>query len=79
MSRDCPVVCSNTSSILEVVGDAVEYLYPADTECWCAAIERVVTSDGHWRLLIWKGRARLKYFFWDCCIVETFDIFMKLT
>jgi glycosyltransferase involved in cell wall biosynthesis len=79
MSHDCPVGCRETSAIPEGVGDASEYFHSADSKSMGAAIERVVTSDGHWKLLIWKGRARLKYFFWDCCIVETFDIFMKLT
>jgi len=78
MSHDCPVVCSNTSSIVTVVGDAVEYFYPDDIECLCTAIERVVTSDSHRKLLIEKGQARSKYFSWDCCAVETLDIYMKL-
>jgi len=79
MSHDCPVVCSNTSSIPEVVGDAGEYFDPADAASMRAAIERVVTSDSHRKLLISKGRARLKYFSWDRCAVETLDIYMQLT
>ena len=78
MSYDCPVVCSKTSSIPEVVGDAGEYFDPADIESMRAAIERVVTSDSHRKLLIAKGRARLKYFSWDRCAAETLDIYMKL-
>jgi len=39
MSYDCPVVCSRTSSIPEVVGDAGEYFDPADIESMRAAIE----------------------------------------
>lgn len=78
MSHDCPVVCSNTSSIPEVVGDAGEYFDPADTEGTRAAIERVITSDSHRKLLIAKGRARLKYFSWDRCAAETLDSYMKL-
>jgi glycosyltransferase involved in cell wall biosynthesis len=79
MSHDCPVVCSNTSSIPEVVGDAGEYFDPADADSMREAIERVVTSDNHRKLLISKGRARLKYFSWDRCAVETLDIYMRLT
>lgn len=78
MSHDCPVVCSNTSSIPEVVGDAGEYFDPADTESMRAAIERVVTSDNHRKTLITKGRARLKHYSWDRCAAETLDIYMKL-
>ena len=79
MSHDCPVVCSNTSSIPEVVGDAGEYFDPTDTESMRMAIERVVTSDSHRKLLISKGRVRLKNFSWDRCAAETLDIYMKLT
>ena len=78
MSYDCPVVCSKTSSIPEVVGDAGEYFDPADVESMRAAIERVVSSDSHRKLLIAKGRARLEYFSWDRCAAETLDIYRKL-
>ena len=78
MSYDCPVVCSNTSSIPEVVGEAGEYFDPADTESMCAAIERVVMSESHRQSLIAKGRARLKCFSWDRCAAETLDIYRKL-
>lgn len=78
MSHDCPVVCSNTSSIPEVVGDAAEYFDPADTENMRAAIERVVTSDSYGKSLIARGRERLKCFSWDRCAIETLDIYRKL-
>ena len=78
MSYDCPVVCSKTSSIPEVVGDAGEYFDPADIESMRAAIERVVMSESLRKLLIAKGRARLKYFSWDRCAAETLNIYMKL-
>jgi len=78
MAHDCPVVCSNTSSIPEVVGDAGEYFEPDDIESIRTAIERVVGSDGHQKILIAKGRAQLKSFSWDRCALETLDIYKKL-
>jgi glycosyltransferase involved in cell wall biosynthesis len=78
MSYDCPVVCSNTSSIPEVVGDAGEYFDPGDVESIRVAIERVVMSDSHREQLIAKGRARLKWFSWDRCAAETLDVYRKL-
>lgn len=78
MSHDCPVVCNNTISILEVVGNAGEYFDPADTGSMCAAIERVVESKSHQESLIAKGRARLELFCWDRCAAETFGVYMKL-
>lgn len=79
MAHACPVVCSNTSSIPEVVGDAGEYFDPVDIESMRAAVERVVGSDSHRELLIEKGYRRLKAFSWDRCASETLDIYKKLT
>lgn len=78
MLHDCPVVCSNTSSIPEVVGDASEYFNPADTDSMRTAIERVVTSDSRRKLLIAKGRERLKCFSWDRCALQTADVYASL-
>jgi glycosyltransferase involved in cell wall biosynthesis len=78
MSYGCPVVCSNTSSIPEVVGDAGEYFNPADTESMRAAIEHVVSSESHRTLLIARGHERLKNFSWDRCASQTLDIYRKL-
>jgi glycosyltransferase involved in cell wall biosynthesis len=78
MSYDCPVVCSKTSSIPEVVGDAGEYFEPRDIESMRLAIERIVESSDHRELLVAKGRERLKCFSWDRCAAETLDIYRKL-
>jgi glycosyltransferase involved in cell wall biosynthesis len=78
MSYDCPVVCSKTSSIPEVVGDAGEYFEPRDIESMRLAIESVLESSGHRELLITKGRERLKHFSWDRCAKETLDVYKKL-
>ena len=78
MAHACPVVCSNTSSIPEVVGDAGEYFDPADIESIRTAIERVVGSDSHRQMLVEKGRERLKAFSWDRCAAETLEIYKKL-
>ncbi|OGU20192.1 MAG: hypothetical protein A2580_04840 [Hydrogenophilales bacterium RIFOXYD1_FULL_62_11] len=78
MSHDCPVVCSNTSSIPEVVGDAGEYFDPGDVDSMRAAIECIVGSESRRKALIEKGRARLRWFSWDRCAAETLDIYRKL-
>lgn len=78
MSHGCPVVCSNTSSMPEVVGDAGEYFDPTDQNSIKAAIERVVASDNYRELLISKGYERLKYFSWDHCAAKTLDVYKKL-
>lgn len=79
MAHDCPVICSNTSSIPEVVGDAGEYFEPNDIDSMRIGIERVVGAIDYRTTLIEKGRARLKYFSWDRCALETFNVYMRLT
>jgi glycosyltransferase involved in cell wall biosynthesis len=79
MAHDCPVVCSNTSSIPEVVADAGEYFDPENIESMRAAIERVIGSESHRDALIRKGRERLKSFSWDLCAAETLDVYNALT
>lgn len=78
MAHDCPVVCSQTSSIPEVVGNAGEYFDPGDVESMREAIERVMNSEARRNTLIQNGRERLKRFSWDRCAAETYDIYKKL-
>ena len=78
MAHDCPVVCSNTSSIPEVVGDAGEYFDPVCIESMVAAIEKVVESESYRETLIAKGRARLKHFSWEQCANETLSVYKEL-
>lgn len=75
MSYGCPVVCSNTSSIPEVVGDAGQYFDPSDMQNMQQAIEMVVNSSELSASLIAKGQIRLNQFSWDKCVAETFDVY----
>ena len=78
MEYNCPVVCSKTSSIPEVAGDAGEYFDPTNIDSMRSAIERVVLSNEYREVLIAKGHERLKYFSWDRCAAETLDVYKKL-
>ncbi|WP_027402941.1 glycosyltransferase family 4 protein [Aphanizomenon flos-aquae] len=71
MSFSCPVVCSNTSSIPEVVADAGEYFNPYELESIADALERVLFSQERTKELIIKGEERVKYFSWDTCAEQT--------
>ena len=71
MSLGCPVICSNTSSIPEVAGDAAEYFDPDDLHSIATAIERAVYSDARRNELIALGRARCRIFSWERCARET--------
>ncbi len=78
MSLGCPVACSNTSSIPEVVSDAAEYFDPNDTESIRAAMELVLTSTERQTDLINKGYKRCTQFTWERCAQETLAIYNKL-
>lgn len=79
MSLGCPVICSNTSSIPEVVDDAGEYFDPGNTVSICAAIENVMQSRTRRGELVEKGRKRCALFSWERCASETMSIYRSLT
>lgn len=79
MARSCPVVCSNTSSLPEIVGPAGEYFDPASPGDMCRAIEAVVYSDSRADALRSAGTSQLSRFSWDKCARETLNIYQSLT
>lgn len=78
MSLDCPVICSQTSSIPEVVGSAGEYFDPFDVESIRYSMERVLQSTERRRELVSLGRARRELFTWERCAQQTADIYRRL-
>lgn len=79
MYFDCPVVCSDTSSIPEVIGDAGEYFDPNNFDSIRSKIELVVNSVSLRNELIEKGRERINNFSWEQCANETADVYRKLS
>ena len=78
MSYDCPVICSNTSSIPEVVGDAACLFDPTDVDAMRAAIELVVGSPKYRSDLVKRGRERIQHFSWDRTAKETVEVYREL-
>lgn len=78
MSLDCPVICSNTSSIPEVVGDAGEYFDPYDQDSIRVSIEHVLQSSARRAELVSLGRERCKRFSWERCAQETLAVYRRL-
>ena len=62
---NCPLVCSNSSSLPEVAGDAAEYFDPLNTEEMSAKILKVIEDKDLREKLRSSGRERLKLFSWD--------------
>ena len=78
MSFDCPVICSNTSSLPEVVGNAGYLFDPTDIDALRAAIETVVGSPDLRDDLIRRGRERIKQFSWGRTADETVDVYRQV-
>lgn len=78
MSFGCPVTCSNTSSLPEVVGDAAELFDPVDENDICLSIEKIVSSSDRARDLVERGYDRVRRFSWEKCAQDTIGIYQKL-
>ena len=78
MSCDCPVICSNTGSLPEIVGNAGEFFDPNDLEYIISSLEQVLFSEARSKELISLGRKRCQLFSWEKCAQETKDIYMNL-
>lgn len=78
MAHGCPVLCSNTSSLPEVVGEAAELFDPHDPDDICAAIDRVASSKERSSTLVARGYERTKQFSWEKCAIETLDQYQRL-
>jgi glycosyltransferase involved in cell wall biosynthesis len=78
MSHGCPVICSNTSSIPEVVADAGHYFDPNDIDSISDAIEAVLSSPELRQSLISKGKERVEFFSWEKCAAQTGLVYKQL-
>ena len=78
MNYSCPVVCSNVSSIPEVVGKAGHYFDPLDTFDIGKKIEDVLFDNQISSQLISSGRDRLMQFSWERCATETISVYQKV-
>ncbi len=78
MSLGCPVACSNTSSIAEVVSNAGIYFDPYSISSISRAIKSTIQDDSLRQELIIKGKKRIKKFSWKKCSLETYNLYKKL-
>lgn len=79
MSNSCPIACSNTSSIPEVVGKAGIYFNPLDKESMRVSMETVLKSPDMQRQLVIEGNKQVQLFSIDECAQKTLDVYRKLT
>ncbi|MGB7537909.1 MAG: glycosyltransferase family 1 protein [Anaerolineales bacterium] len=78
MACGAPVVCSDTSSLPEVVGDAACLVSPLDTRALAAAMREVLSNSRLRRGLRKKGLERSHAFSWERNAAETMDVYRKV-
>lgn len=78
MSFNCPVACSNTSSIPEVVGNAAVQFDPVDTDSIANALIRVTSDSALRAKLVDFGKTRLLQFSWEKCAKQTLDVYRTM-
>ena len=79
MFAGAPVICSNLSSLPEVVGEAAYFLEdPRDPIEMEEAIANVLGDSDLQRDLSAKGREQSKKFSWEKCTNETLEVYKKI-
>ena len=75
-----PVICSNLSSLPEVVGDAAYFIQdPRDSIEMTTAIENVLSDKYLQEKLIQKGIEQANKFSWHSCAQETIEVIERLS
>ena len=78
MSLSCPVICSNTSSFPEVVGEAGVYFDPGSISSIRDALEDTALNEGLLAGLKKRGLERVAFFSWEKCARETLSVYRSL-
>lgn len=78
MSKGCPVLSSDRSSLPEVLGAAALYFNPEDADDFLSKV-RLLLNDANLRAdLIARGRAQVKKYSWWQCAQETLTVYRRI-
>jgi glycosyltransferase involved in cell wall biosynthesis len=78
MASGCPVVCSNTTSLPEIAGDAALQADPLDPEALAAALHQVLTNPVLRATMVERGTRQTARFSWRRHTVETLRILARV-
>jgi len=78
MSMGCPVACSSTSSLPEVLGDSAIFFDPNSQESMAEAILCCLENKAFRENLILKGNVAVKDYSWKKCAEETKAVYATL-
>lgn len=77
--NQCPVICSNTSSLPEVGGDAALYFAPTAEKELIDQIMKIINNPDLRNEMIKKGVERTKLFTWENTAKEIYEIYKTLS
>ena len=75
MACGTPVLCANTASLPEVVGDAGILLAPDDVNAWSDALRDVLRNDAHRQTMRSAGLGQARKFSWERAARETLAVY----
>ena len=78
MACGTPVICSDTSSLPEVAGDAALLVDPQDTDAWAEALYRLLTDSGLRQSLIQRGYRQVEKFSWSRAAQQVLKVFAEV-
>jgi alpha-1,3-rhamnosyl/mannosyltransferase len=79
MACGCPVICSNTSSMPEVAGDAAILVSPEDEMALAEAIDHVMEDEKLSQQLVKSGYSRASEYNWNITAQRTMSIFKAVS
>ncbi len=78
MACGCPVICSNTSSLPEVVGGAAMLVDPVNVSALEAAMREVLTNPDQQQKMRNAGLQQARKFSWDRTARETVKLYQRV-
>jgi glycosyltransferase involved in cell wall biosynthesis len=78
MACGTPVVCSRTSSLPEVLGEAALYFDPLDAEALAEAIQRLAEDEGLRQELRQRGLEQAAKFSWQKTAEQTLAVYRRV-
>jgi glycosyltransferase involved in cell wall biosynthesis len=78
MASGCPVVCSNSTSLPEIAGDAAMLVDPCDPDAIAEAINGVLTNKDSGQELKARGLRRARAFSWRRHTLETIAVLRRV-
>jgi glycosyltransferase involved in cell wall biosynthesis len=79
MACGTPVICSSTSSLPEVAGEAALLAPPDDVHAWAEAIARVMSDDALRLQMRERGAAQAARFSWENAAWRTIEVYRQIT